>query len=183
MTLDLREELENATSALAPRGDLVGRAQALGQRRLVVRQLRNVLGGATVVALLALGISNVPAQWSRNFGEVQPGGQATSAPTSIEAALGAVSLPDPAPGFPYRLIPDGGPSLATVDGQQYWIRNFSLAVKPETTTTDSSGTVTGVRMDPKQWSRWARFRSRVMPASMGTRSLSGRTWRARPASS
>ncbi|MGD9525547.1 MAG: hypothetical protein AB7I38_13830 [Dehalococcoidia bacterium] len=72
---------------------------------------------------------------------------ASSTPTtasSIEVALTAVALPDPAPGFPYRRFPDGGPRLTTMEGgADYWARAFLLAAKPEETSTDSSGNVVG----------------------------------------
>ncbi len=149
MTLDLREELENATSALAPGATWSAEHSAGPSSPRDAPTPKNPRRRTRSRRCLAVGIANFPAQWSQQVGDVQPGGQATSAPTSIEAALAAVSLPDPAPGFPYRLIADGAPSQATVDGQQYWIRNFDLAVKPETTTTDSSGTVTGEANGPE----------------------------------
>ena len=164
MTLDLREELENATAALAPTSDLVSRARAVGHRRLVFRRLRNVLGGATVVAVLGVGIATGPPQWWQIGHDIQPGSSTTSMATDIEAALTAVSLPDPAPGFPYRIIPDPAPELITLDNKQYWSRVYSLAVKPESTVTDSDGTVSGTANGPEAVVRVGTF---PLPGSGG----------------
>lgn len=88
------------------------------------------------------------------------GPSATALPTTsptpsqaagIEPALTAVTLPDPAPGFPYRRSPDGAPRLTTPeDGSEpYWARMFMLAAKPEITTTDSNGNVGGRPTGPE----------------------------------
>ncbi len=62
---------------------------------------------------------------------------------SIGEALSAVTLPDPAPGFPYRHGPDGAPHLSTVYGSPgpYWVRIFRVGTQPEQMSTSSGGTV------------------------------------------
>ncbi len=78
MTLDLRDELEKTTSALAPPSDLVSRARTAGQHRLFVRRRRNAIGGVAVVALIGVGIANIPTQWSQTTGPVQTGSAITT---------------------------------------------------------------------------------------------------------
>jgi hypothetical protein len=136
MTLDLRNELESATSGLKPTSDLISRARVAGRRRLIVRRSRNLVGGVAAVALLGVGIANLQSMPGTTT--VTPG---TSA--SPEQALAWVSLPDPAPGFPYRLQPDAAPRLATVEGTQSWSRSFSLAAKPESKASDGTGVANG----------------------------------------
>lgn len=149
MTLDLREELDRATSTLAPTGDLVGRARAAGRRRLLLHRLVNVAAGATAVAVLAVGITSIAPQWRQATPYPGASTASTAPPADVEAALAAVSMPDPAPGFPYRLTPDPAPRLVTLDDQQGWVRLFSLAARPETTVTDANGVVSGEANGPE----------------------------------
>jgi hypothetical protein len=87
MTLDLRDELEEATSALEPPSDLASRARVTGQRRLVVRRRRNAISGVAVVALIGVGIANIPTHWPQTTGRVQIGsGIATPDPSAMAAA-------------------------------------------------------------------------------------------------
>jgi hypothetical protein len=139
MTLDLRHELDRAASTVAPSGDLVARARAAGRRRLLVRRLGNAAAGATAVAILAVGVTAIAPPWWQASPDPATSGAPSAQPGDAGAALAAVSLPDPAPGFPHRLIPDLEPRLITVDGQRGWVRQYSLAVEPETTTTDANG--------------------------------------------
>jgi len=136
MSLDLRDELENATSSLSAPGDLAIRARRAGQRRLMARRRWTAIGSVAAIVLVGLGVANVP---------LLPGGT-TGTPgssTAPEQALASVSLPDPAPGFPHRLQPDAAPRLITLDGTQSWSRNFSLAAKPESTASDGTGIANG----------------------------------------
>lgn len=81
---------------------------------------------------------------------VSPSASPTPTPmSSIEVALTAVTLPDPAPGFPYRRLPDGGPRLMIEGGAEYSARAFLLGAKPEKTSTDSSGNVGGTPTGPE----------------------------------
>ena len=60
------------------------------------------------------------------------------------AALAAVKLADPAPGFPVRRWKDGiGPEQTGPGTPIHWVADFGLAVKPEIMTTSSSGGVSG----------------------------------------
>ncbi|MCU0263841.1 MAG: hypothetical protein MUF09_09250 [Candidatus Nanopelagicales bacterium] len=149
MTLDLRHELDRATSTVAPSADLVARARAAGRRRLLVRRLGNAAAAATVVAILVVGVTAMAPPWWQETPDPATGGATNARPGDAGVALAAVSLPDPAPGFPHRLMPDLDPRLVTVDGQQGWVRQFSLAVRPETTATDASGVVSGQANGPE----------------------------------
>jgi hypothetical protein len=137
MSLDLRVELESATASLTLPPDLAGRAAAAGQRRLTVR--RRLTGLGSLVAVVALGLSIV--QWPRLAG-TDPTPPAVSVLTD-EQAVSAVSLPDPAPGFPVRLQPDPVPRRIVVDGVTAWSRSFSVASSPETTASDGTGIAQG----------------------------------------
>lgn len=64
-----------------------------------------------------------------------------SQPNGIQAALQAVKLPDPAPGFPYRRQPDKV-ALTQIGRETYWVRSFLLSETPTVTSTDASGNVT-----------------------------------------
>lgn len=87
MTLDLRDELEEATSALEPPCDLASRARVTGQHRLVVRRRRNAISGVAVVALIGVGIANIPTHWPQTTGRVQIGsGITTPGPSAMAAA-------------------------------------------------------------------------------------------------
>ena len=87
MTLDLRDELEEATSALEPPSHLASRARVTGQHRLVVRRRRNAISGVAVVALIGLGIANIPTHWPQATGRVQIGsGITTPDPSAMAAA-------------------------------------------------------------------------------------------------
>lgn len=82
MTLNLREELEEATSAMAPPSDLVSRARSIGQHRLVVRRRCIALGGAAVLALLGVGLANIPMKGAQTIGPVQTGSVTPTPETS-----------------------------------------------------------------------------------------------------
>jgi hypothetical protein len=113
--------------------------------------------GAGVVALVG-GTLVHDASGSVPGGSASSGRPATSSsvtatpspsqPIGVAAQLQAVTLPDPAPGFPIRRFQDSAPRQTSLDGvsaPMYWVRSFLLAEKPGITTTDASGNVTGGR--------------------------------------
>lgn len=131
------------------------------------RARRQVLVGGT--AILGAGVVAVAGSTLvHDPGNSGPGGSASSGqpatsssvtatpspslPVGIAGQLEGVTLPDPAPGFPIRRVPDSAPRHVSLDGyanQQYWARSFLLAAKPEITTTDSSGNVGGQPTGPE----------------------------------
>jgi hypothetical protein len=88
MTLDLRNELESATSGLKPTPDLVSRARVAGRRRLLVRRGRNAVGGIAALALVGAGIANLPALGVPTTGAAAPG-STTASPEPSEAMSAA----------------------------------------------------------------------------------------------
>src|SRR4051794_3056751 len=58
------------------------------------------------------------------------------------AALDAVTLPDPAPGFPLRRWPDAGsqPTGLGLGGGTYWTKGFGLGVTPYKFSADGTAT-------------------------------------------
>lgn len=132
---------------------IVRRGRRARARRRATAGATAVVGAGVVVLAGTTLASNLGG--AATPGVTTPGGPSTSvspttSPTpshsaSLEEALTAVTLPDPAPGFPYRRLPDNAPRLTTLDGgtQRYWVRSFMLAAKPEITSTDSSGNVVG----------------------------------------
>ncbi len=137
MSLDLRDELESATSSLPLPAGLAARAAVAGQRRLAVRRRLAGLGALAAVVLLGASI----LQWPRAAG-ADPTPPAVSVLTDEQSVAG-VSLPDPAPGFPFRLQPDPVPRQITVDGVQAWSRSFSVASRQEATASDGTGIAQG----------------------------------------
>jgi hypothetical protein len=89
MTLDLRNELESATSGLKPTSDLISRARVAGRRRLIVRRSRNIVGGAAAVALVGVGIANLPTVGVSTTGAAGPG-SATASPDPSAAMANAI---------------------------------------------------------------------------------------------
>lgn len=89
MTLDLRNELESATSGLKPTNDLISRARVAGRRRLILRRSRNIVGGVAVVALVGAGIANLPTLGVSTTGAAAPG-SATASPDESAAMADAV---------------------------------------------------------------------------------------------
>ena len=107
--------------------------------------------GAGVVVLAGTTLSSSLGSAATPSVTTAGGPRATLSPTSsptpsqsasIKEALSAVTLPDPAPGFPYRHGPDGAPHLSTVYSGPgpYWVRFFRVGTKPD---SGVSGTQTG----------------------------------------
>lgn len=71
MTLDLHDELQNATSDLHPTNDLISRARVAGQLRLTVRRRRYAVGALTAVTALVVGIATLPNLRSPTSGGIQ----------------------------------------------------------------------------------------------------------------
>jgi hypothetical protein len=59
------------------------------------------------------------------------------------AAITAVSLPDPAPGFPLRRETDGVHPTGFGPGSTFWTATFLLGVTPPDLSTPTPGVVTG----------------------------------------
>jgi hypothetical protein len=87
MTLDLREEMFDATSALMPSADLVSRSRLEGRRRLRARRRRGVIGSIATVALIVLAVGHVTSGHEPYTGN--PGPASTSTATTPSPTLSA----------------------------------------------------------------------------------------------
>ena len=149
MSIDLQQLFDGAgLDGPAQRLDcdyIVRRGRRARARRRVVAGGTAVMGAGALVlvgTVIVGNIDQVPVPPTTTAG----GPSATLSPrpslTSVQEALSAVTLPDPAPGFPYRHGPDGAPHLSTVYGSlgPYWVRFFRVGTKPD---SGVSGTQTG----------------------------------------
>lgn len=162
-TVDLDLAVRRGRRLRARRRAVVGTSGVLGVALAVA-------GGATVLPAPGAGpvpSTGVGAQAPTGTSQaVDPtngklGGVPTPAPTggsvptpsgasepdkggSPPAALAAVSLPDPAPGFPIRRFPDDV-SLTTFGASPaaQWVATFGLGLHPEVAIRDTSGKVVG----------------------------------------
>lgn len=164
MSLDLQTLFDEAGYD-GPAGDvdcdyIVRRGRRARARRQVLVGGAAILG-AGVVAVAGSTVvhdagSSVPGG-SASSGQPATSGSMTatpspSLPVGVAGQLEGVTLPDPAPGFPIRRVPDSAPRQVSLDGyadQQYWARSFLLAAKPEITTTDATGNVGGQPTGPE----------------------------------
>lgn len=137
MTLDLREELERATSGLQPHPDVLDRARATGHRLLVRR--RTVRAAATLGSAAAVILVAGSLVGSAGHLPFAPNAGPGSSTAASAASLASVDLPDPAPGFPYRLTADSAERPVVVDGNSYQLRQFSVSSAPKTATGEAGG--------------------------------------------
>lgn len=137
MSLNLREELESLTDSLTIPDGLAIAATAAGRKRLVARRRRAAIVAVAAVVMLGTGVGLWPTLVDSDTAP-----PAAGSPTAEQTVAG-VSLPDPAPGFPFRLRPDSRPRQIVVDGVPVWTRSFSVATRPEATAPDGSGFAQG----------------------------------------
>lgn len=164
MSIDL-QELFNDEGRHAPPETLDTNQIVLRGRRVRVRRRMSggaaALVGAGVLAVASVAIvSAIPspggAPAAGTSVSAVPSSSApkpTGGPTPTPAApadLAAVSLPDPAPGFPLRRFPDSlEPESSGPGTQSRWVTTFGLAVSPDVTSTPSPGNVVGHATGPE----------------------------------
>jgi hypothetical protein len=176
MSLDLQELFDTAGHDAPSSSVDLDRAVAGGRR---LRARRRTAVGAVVMAtagavaasvLLVSGLGTTSAAGDLRVGPAGGGGSASAVPApSVEpstievdldpgaltaaqrARLMAVSLPDPAPGFPVRRWADPeriSPTLGIGEASA-WTRNWGLAVTPYRQVTGSDGQVSEVPTGPE----------------------------------
>jgi hypothetical protein len=164
LELLLRDAMTEHTAAMpAPRAGL---AALVARRSNRVRRLQAagvalsasalVVGGAAgVIALNRPGVSltvigRAAGGPSPVFPQVQSGKGTSPAAAKAAGDLEAVSLPDPAPGFPVRRVPNETAGLCGCGGPvDVWAKTFLVGVRPDAITDNHDGTYGGVPTGPE----------------------------------
>jgi hypothetical protein len=100
---------------------------------------------------LSVSVTASPPASSASSSALQANGSNPKGGGEPPSAVAAVSLPDPAPGFPLRRW-DDDVEQATIGagGAPAWVATFGLGVRPDIPTRDSSGRVIGGTPDGSQ---------------------------------
>jgi hypothetical protein len=162
----LREAMTEHTESV-PHLSL-GAARLAAGRGSRARRLRLAGASVTVVALAAGGTAaavlvghesgDAPVTAGGSGADPSPlfapnaaGKAVGQAPTATAPAdLEAVSLPDPAPGFPVRRVHDQRAALCGCGGpHDYWTMTFLVGVRPDKVTDNGDGSVGGTPTGPE----------------------------------
>jgi hypothetical protein len=108
-------------------------------------------------------------------GAPTPTGTGVGAPQGAPPAdLAAVSLPNPAPGFPLRRWADDvSPETSGPGKPDRWVATFGLAVQPEPTSTRTPGMPSGVPNGPEVTIFVGAYSTPVHLSGLGSRALAG----------
>ncbi len=187
MSIDFKE-LFNEEGRHAPPSTLDTDYIVRRGRRVRARRRASVgasaLLGVGVVALASVALaSTVPsvggtsAAGPASSASSSPAAGPTGGPTpwgAPPADLAAVSLPDPAPGFPVRRFPDSvQPESSGPGNQSRWVSVFRLAASPERTSTPSPGVVVSHATGPEVTMFVGAYSKPVHLSGLKSRSLAG----------
>ncbi len=166
-TIDVDAVVHRGRQVRARRRTLVGTATLLSVSALTAGALALTSGGLPgdgrgaplqvgvvapprALATTAATKASVPRTAAKlPVGPAPSGAPAGAKGESPPADVAAVALADPAPGFPLRRWSDGAELTSMAGGRDFWVATFGVALRPEITSTDSAGSVSGEPTGPE----------------------------------